>query len=151
MTNWTDDDRARFDKAKRIIKSGDTEALIEYISGLPRETIERLGGFGNCVTHHCCDCTAERIKQLERALAVSREHCIEQGRRIETLQDERDRLTRALERIADTNRDPRPDGTYNISREALIQTAARALNEANNLSTNVDKVKDSSHATEETE
>lgn len=135
MSDWTDDDRARYDEAKRIIKSGDTEALVEYISGLPRETIDRVGGFGTCVTHHYCDCTGERIKQLEagrdrllsandtlvariedmmqgyatsdtcprvqcrstskrlsHALTVSREHCIEQGRRIETLQDERDGL-----------------------------------------------------------
>jgi len=36
-----------------------------------------------------CQTTSQR---LHRALAVAREHCIEQGKRIETLQDERDGL-----------------------------------------------------------
>lgn len=139
MSNWTDDDRARFDEAKRIIQSGDTEALAAYLSGSTPEKLDSLGGFSteqrDCVTHHYCDCTAERIKELvaecdrllsandtlverisdltegyaledtcprvqcqttsqrlHRALAVAREHCIEQGKRIETLQDERDGL-----------------------------------------------------------
>jgi hypothetical protein len=100
MSDWTDDERARFDEVKRIIKRGDAKALAAYLSGYSPEKLDELGGYSpehrDCVTHHYCDCTAERIKRLERALAVSREHCIEQGRRIETLQDERDLLRRAL-------------------------------------------------------
>lgn len=34
---------------------------------------------------------------------------------------------RALGYIANTNPDPRPDGTYNISREALIKRAQDAI------------------------
>lgn len=121
-----------------------------------------------------------RHERTYRALQVSREHNIEQSRRIEALQDERDRLRaenegllngnrdlheecqrlrrerddainqrkfgaanaqmdyeeqvyraaryeRVLGQIASANRNKRPDGTYNISRDALIDWAQDAL------------------------
>lgn len=40
---------------------------------------------------------------------------------------ENDRLIAAIRRIADIPIDPRPDGTHNMSREALIHIARRAL------------------------
>jgi hypothetical protein len=52
--------------------------------------------------------------------------CPQSGKYIE-LAEEANRLRKALERIANTNPHPRPDGTYNISREALIQIAQKAL------------------------
>ena len=50
-----------------------------------------------------------------------------------------------LQRIANTNRDPRPDGTYNISRDTIIDWAQRSLNDVNNLYHRAPEVKDSSH------
>lgn len=52
-----------------------------------------------CVTHHACDC----------------------------ITDERARYADALHRIATMARTPRPDGTFNYSRAAIIDIAARAL------------------------
>ncbi len=228
MSDWTDDDRARFDEAARIIQSGDEAAMVEFLSGCTPEKLDELGGYSpeqrddmkpprpglapktdeefserideqldthtadyellvgdditptpewldgykagleeaeavprdkDCVTHHYCDCTGDRIKRLHATLD-------NHERLIDRIRDERDKLRLsvamanadydevldranqyrcALERIASTNRDPRPDGTYNISREALIQIASRSLDDVNNLYHSAAKVKDKSH------
>lgn len=53
---------------------------IAQIGGITTEEVQRVGS---------CGCT-----QAKRALVVCREHVVEQGRRIEELQDERDVLRR---------------------------------------------------------
>lgn len=119
MSDWTDDERAVYDETQRLIKNGDRDGLAAYISGLSRETIDRVGGIDKRPTPWvtpgkdyelpcegcpdpgmpCLNCPAE-LDRLRRALQVSQEHNIEQGKRIEALQDERDALRERLERQA---------------------------------------------------
>jgi hypothetical protein len=76
MSEWSAEDRQRFDEAKRVLQSGDVEGLVALLSGCSPEKLGELGGCspefveaaGVDVSRYCVEC--ERLQDELDALQV---------------------------------------------------------------------------------